>query len=168
MTARNKPWADALTSRDRYLQTRESVLFLDRSLAIHEHATATITCLVSGFWIFSERIADNARIIRMVKGLHGLHIYASQFWLEYLLDAVSAGPGFVQDSHLHRVAQELAIFLRHQPSSRTSTPGVLESTVSKDNRLQYLKEHTTMYAMALKELGERVSRDKLLTTGNGG
>lgn len=133
---------------------------------IHEHATATITCLVSGFWIFSEHLASDTRLLRIVKGLHGLHIYANHFRLECLLDAVSTDPGLVHGSPLHRAAQELANCLRHQPKSSStlaySTSGIAESTASKDSRLQCLKEHSAIYEMARKELGERLTRAKLL------
>lgn len=161
--------ADVLTCRDRYLQTPGCILFLDQSAALHEHATATITCLVSGFWIFSEQLADDTRILRIVKGLHGLHIYANQFWLECLLDAVSTCPGLVHGSLIHRVAQDLANSLRHQPSTLTCpTSGIAESTASRDSRLQCLKEHGAIYEMARRELGERVARAKFLMTENGG
>ncbi|EGO53325.1 hypothetical protein NEUTE1DRAFT_133746 [Neurospora tetrasperma FGSC 2508] len=156
---------DVLTCRDRYLQTPGCILFLDRSAAMHEHATATITCLLSGFWIFSGQLADNTRILRIVKGLHGLHIYSNQFWLNCFLDAVSTGHGLVHDSLLHGVAQELANFLHNQPSTLTiPTSGIAESTASRDSRLQCLKEHGAIYEMARRELEERVARAKLLVT----
>ncbi|EGZ76362.1 hypothetical protein NEUTE2DRAFT_98097 [Neurospora tetrasperma FGSC 2509] len=148
-----------------YLQTPGCILFLDRSAAMHEHATATITCLLSGFWIFSGQLADNTRILRIVKGLHGLHIYSNQFWLNCFLDAVSTGHGLVHDSLLHGVAQELANFLHNQPSTLTiPTSGIAESTASRASRLQCLKEHGAIYEMARRELEERVARAKLLVT----
>ncbi|ESA44365.1 hypothetical protein GE21DRAFT_2385 [Neurospora crassa] len=152
-----------------YLQTPGCILFLDRSAATREHATATITCLVSGFWIFAEQLADDNRILRIVKGIHGLHIYSNQFWLECFLDTVSTSRGLVHGSPLHQVAQALANSLRLQPSTRTSsTSGNAESTASEDNRLQYLKEHDAIYEMARRELGERVARAKSQMTDNGG
>ncbi|KAL0475570.1 hypothetical protein QR685DRAFT_568337 [Neurospora intermedia] len=157
-----------------YLQNPGCILFLDRSAAIHEHATATITCLVSGFWIFSGQLADNTRIRRIVKGLHGLHIYSNQFWLDCFLDAISIGHGscwldrnngLVHDSPLHGVAQELANFLHNQPSTLTiPTSGIAESKASRDSRLQYLKEHGAIYEMARRELEKRAARAKLLMT----
>ncbi|KAK3497861.1 uncharacterized protein B0T23DRAFT_394061 [Neurospora hispaniola] len=152
-----------------YLQTPGCILFLDRSAATHEHATATITCLVSGFWIFSGQLADDNRILRIVKGIHGLHIYSNQFWLDCFLDTVSTARGLVHGSPLHQVAQALANFLRHQPAMLTSsTSENSENTAGADSRLQYLKEHNVIYEMARRELGERVARAKLLMTENGG
>lgn len=160
---------DILTCRHRYLQTPGCILFLDRSAATHEHATATITCLVSGFWIFSGQLADDNRILRIVKGIHGLHIYSNQFWLDCFLDTVSTAHGLVHGSPLHQVAQALANFLCHQPAMLTSsTSGNAENSAGADSRLQYLKEHNVIYEMARRELGERVARAKLLMTENGG
>lgn len=128
-----------------------------------EHATATITCLVSGFWVFSDHVADDTRTLRIVKGLHGLHIYANQFWLEYLLDTVSTSSCLVEDSPLYHAATKLAQSLwTQQNMTMCSSSGVSESATIRDTRLQFLKEHDMIYEMAKIELGARVTRSKML------
>ena len=158
-----------LTSRDRYLETPGCILFLDQSATIREHAIATITCLLSGLWMFSQDMADHARIVRIVKGLHGLHIYANHFWLDSFLDAVSTDPGLTEGSPLYHAAQELASSLGAQPGlPPCSTSASSESMGRRESRLQHLKDHGVIYEMARKELGKRVTRTELLVTQNGG
>ncbi|CCC06355.1 hypothetical protein SMACR_12714 [Sordaria macrospora] len=150
-----------------YLQTPGCILFLDQLAATCEHATATITCLISGLWVFSGNLADDTRINLIVKGLYGLHIYANHFWLEYLLDAVSTASRLVKGSPLYRAAQELANTLSVQSGIQTyPTPGTHESTTSRDTRLQFLEEHKAIYVMVRKELGERTNHSKLPKNGD--
>lgn len=51
---------------------------------------ASITCLLAGFQIFDASYDVNDRNLRILRGFHGFHIYATEYWLEDLLCSSTA------------------------------------------------------------------------------
>ncbi|KAI1131060.1 hypothetical protein F5Y10DRAFT_262625 [Nemania abortiva] len=74
--------------------------------ATTELCTSTINCLLSGL---DNLVAgpEDSKAIRVVKGFHGLHVYATEFWTEHLLRHASLGE-FKPDSQIFSLASDLA------------------------------------------------------------
>ncbi|EHK27294.1 uncharacterized protein TRIVIDRAFT_112990, partial [Trichoderma virens Gv29-8] len=68
-----------------HLKSTESAMALKDTYAFCEHSIASITCLLAGFRIFDTTYDSNERNLRILRGLHGFHIYATEYWLEDLL-----------------------------------------------------------------------------------
>ena len=61
--------------------------------AVHEQCLATATCLLSGLQIFQHSISEQDRLLRAVRGFHGLQVYASEYWVEYVLSIAASEKG---------------------------------------------------------------------------
>ncbi|KAH8663858.1 hypothetical protein BGZ61DRAFT_431827 [Ilyonectria robusta] len=88
-----------------YLQSPDSNLILDEKTSIHEHGLATATCLVSGLQILNPSCPDHTRLPRVLRGIHGFHTYATEYWIEYVLSNFPLNmriPASLQFFHLSR------------------------------------------------------------------
>lgn len=59
---------------------------IDESSSIMSHGQAIAACLVSGLQIFTPNYPENKRKLRVLRGIHAFHTYASQYWVHYVLD----------------------------------------------------------------------------------
>ncbi|KAL7967437.1 hypothetical protein HDV63DRAFT_396365 [Trichoderma sp. SZMC 28014] len=73
-----------------HLKSPESTVALTEADARCEHGVASITCLLAGFQIFDASYDVNDRNLRILRGFHGFHIYATEYWLEDLLCSSTA------------------------------------------------------------------------------
>ncbi|KAF5231675.1 hypothetical protein FAUST_9142 [Fusarium austroamericanum] len=73
-----------------FLQTSSQPILLRQEQAFQEHGVATIACLLSGLKVFDDAYPERDRVLRVAKGLHGIHVYATEFWTEYLLHCISS------------------------------------------------------------------------------
>lgn len=88
---------------------------------------------------------EQARHLRVIKGLHGFHVYATEFWTEYLLSSVKFARGDLDNaSPLLVLACKLADTL-----NETSNPTISEEAKSPPNglndRTSFLRQHPTLY-----------------------
>jgi hypothetical protein len=82
----------------------------------------------------------------VVKGLHGFHIYATEYWTEYLLShAVSAG-GLDTNSSLLVLTYRLADGLEEAVNPTTAKEVDPESRML-DERLTSLRQHAALYKL---------------------
>src|SRR3569833_169035 len=116
-----------------YLQTTESSIVLRKQDAVSEHGHACITCLLDGFSVFSPAYDQQRRNERMFKGLHGLHMYATQNWMEYLLASAVPNIGLDDSSDLFSKAMLFAM-LSMTPANRPAT-GSIGDGLHLDSRL---------------------------------
>lgn len=59
-----------------------------------QHAKATVTCLLAGVDVFAHPLKDPTTYIKILKGLYGLHLYATEYWTDYLIcSATDLGNG---------------------------------------------------------------------------
>lgn len=49
------------------------------------HGLATINCLLSSQKVFAPSYSEAESTLRVLRGLHGFHMYATEFWVDYLL-----------------------------------------------------------------------------------
>ena len=138
----------------RFLQSPSSNLRINREEAIQEHALATVTCLLSGFDIFRGTYQEHSKYVQVVKGLHGLHLYATKYWTEYLLCIAASTGGINIDSPLFALASRLADKLNETVQSTTSTVVDSQSN-SIDERLKFLQHHKALYKLIGEALKAR-------------
>lgn len=69
-----------------------------------------MACLLSGLTVFHDAYPEHDKVLRVAKGLHGIHVYATEFWTEYLLHYASSNNTDTADSStsLISLACELA------------------------------------------------------------
>lgn len=63
---------------------------IDRDKEVYGHALASTTCLLSGLEVFNVGYSHQDRMMRVLKGLHGFHVYANKYWVDYVLNIFSS------------------------------------------------------------------------------
>ena len=89
-------------------------------------------------------------MLRVVRGLHGLHAYASETWVDYLLESTTSKT----ESRLLQVSNELAtklVLLRKDKRS--------EERAILDDRLRSLEMYPALQELAGDVLSERMVKD---------
>ncbi|KAK8048198.1 hypothetical protein PG994_009928 [Apiospora phragmitis] len=70
---------------DMFIQSSSSNLVLIESDCLLQHGIATITCLLAGIEYVPDGLPHEPVLFRIIKGLHGFHIYSKEHWTDYLL-----------------------------------------------------------------------------------
>jgi len=140
----------------RFLQSSS---IINELLAPREHGIAVITCLLSGLQVFNGDFNSQTRLTRLIKGVHGLHVYATEFWTEYLLSEVAATGKPDISSQFFSMALLLANRLDEAAVTIAST-GCIGASDNRDDRLQLLLEHKVLYKH-IKAAMESRSRKRL-------
>lgn len=138
----------------RFLVSAQGLISISERTAIREYATATVTALLAGRRIFREDFDERLRLLQLVRGVHGLHVYATEFWIEYLLSdaAFSNGPDISSDLFVlaSRLAQELSAGRIYSlPKELTVPPSDV------DERLQLFQQHHLLYEQMKASLNSR-------------
>lgn len=104
---------------------------------------AAVTCLLSGLEVFNTTYDKQIRYHRVVKGLHGFHVYATEYWTEYLLSRAVYLSGLEHNSLLFamacKMADKLDAIASHSMIEQIETPSRVQ-----DERLAYLKHYPTL------------------------
>jgi hypothetical protein len=124
-----------------FLQSSFSTVVLREEDALREQGIATLSCLLSGLKIFDPSYDDQARLLRLVKGIHGFHVYATEYWTEYLLANAAIHDGLEGSDKLSALTMQLADTL---DGMTTLAPPSKTSSVSIDDRLSLLEKHGTI------------------------
>ncbi len=147
-----------LTNRDAsFLQSDASSLVIDERQALQEHGIATITCLLSGIKFFTRSIQSHAEYHRVISGVHGLHIYATEHWIDYLLSRQKLATGSTWNSSLFNLASRLA----HTMDGFSVLSGQEESEIGSENadeRLAMLCHDKELYRVVATSLKARSLR----------
>ncbi|TRX91712.1 hypothetical protein FHL15_007494 [Xylaria flabelliformis] len=120
-----------------FLQSTTSNFQITEKEAALEQCVSTVKCLLSGF----DYLIDDpkqAKAMRIVKGIHGLHVYATEFWTEHLLYYASIGD-FNCSKHLIGLAEDLAKRLEEHNDYIAEESPCLDDT-SIDTRLEFLND----------------------------
>lgn len=93
---------------------------------------------------------------RVIKGIHGLHVYATEYWTEYLLSEASRHGGISSDTCVFRLARQLANKLDTRAPSDIliGEPDPCEL----DERLLLLGQHQTLQNHVKRSLGSRTAK----------
>ena len=131
-----------VNERSRFLQS--SSLGINERQALSDHGIATITCLLSGLQVFNGAFNEQTRPIRLIKGVHGLHVYATEFWTEYLLSEAEATGGPEISSPLLAMAFRLADRL-NETVATTASIKCIDATNDNNERLLFFQGHKALY-----------------------
>ncbi|KAJ1333131.1 ankyrin repeat domain-containing protein 50 [Microdochium nivale] len=109
-------------SLQEFLQSSHSTLRIDREDAAHEHTQVVLACLIHSIKTLRGQESYD-KSLSVIKGLHGLLIYARQFWTHYLqenlLQAEMANQNTMLSSLLGKLDGHLAIFQLSATSTAT-------------------------------------------------
>lgn len=147
-----------------YLQSSSSNMVIQKQEALHEHGVATITCLLSGMRVFGSEFHEQERLLRVGKGLHGFHVYATEYWTEYLLSHASATDGSVTASPTPLIALACQLVDEVESSSSATVTGNDGETAQIKERVAPLQQYPTLSkhvgralrARSLKNLESRI------------
>jgi hypothetical protein len=135
-----------------YLQSPASGPFIQQPQVSYEQSLACVSCLLSGLNVFQPGYDENDRLRRVLKGLHGLHLYANEYWTQHLLTAGSYGAGLHSLPNLLELTERLCNNLQ---SRRTTLPELTRPPGSGprlDDRLSSLEMHPPVYEYIKFEL----------------
>jgi hypothetical protein len=85
---------------------------------------------------------ENSLQTRVVKGFHGLHHYANEFWFQHLLQYAKTGIS-VEDDELDHPLEEIREFWKAEPGGGAKTLK-LDDTTSAESILSQLEVLTSM------------------------
>lgn len=129
---------------NRFLQSRESNVPLEETQILYDQGLATASCLLSGFQTFKKDGSTAEQKLRVVRGLHGLHLYASEYWVEYLLDIAASDDGLKTTTAFFARSNSLAQII----NSSSSNFNLESNTDEIDSRLANLEEHGELWTAA--------------------
>jgi hypothetical protein len=130
------------------------MLLIAEDKVIREHGIASITCLLSGLKVFQPNYPHFDRSLRVLKGLHGFHIYATEYWVDYILSIVTSPNALSQPDLLPSVLNDLSKNLDSLGESFNAFDDKDNSTLSESG-LDLLKAHKGLYASAIAALEAR-------------
>lgn len=90
----------------------------------------------------------------MVKGLHGFHLYATEYWTEYLLSRAEYVSGLENNSLLFAMACKMADKLNAMAHLSTIEQTEKPSSV-QDERLAYLQQYPILQKQVSAALDAR-------------
>ena len=94
--------------------------------------------------MFNGAFNEQGRPIRLIKGVHGLHVYATEFWTEYLLSEAEATGGPEISSPLLAMAFRLANSL-DEAAATTASMECIGAADDNDKRLLLFQGHEALY-----------------------
>jgi hypothetical protein len=137
-----------------YLQTPQSTLLITEDRVIREHGIASVTCLLSGLKVFQPDYPHFDRSLRVLKGLHGFHIYATEYWVDYILSIVTSPDALSRADLLPSVVNDLSKNLDSLGEPFNAFDDEDNSTLS-ENGLDLLKAYKGLHANARAALEAR-------------
>jgi hypothetical protein len=144
--------------------SQSSELVLTEEQCLYEHGVAALSCLLSGIYVLnSSRHEPNSlldeqnKLLRFVKGIHGFHVYATEYWTEYLL-ASAKSRGRLDGTMLEVATQLVEALDRQTFPEGLAPPGLVAAIANKEQRLEALngygalRKHVerSLYARSLK------------------
>lgn len=132
------------TSVKEFLQSPESNTILDEFSAVREQGLAIASCLLSGLQVFQPTYPQQARSLRVLRGFHGMHVYASEYWIEYLLYIAASKNGLDTSTRFFIRSHELSIAL----NSLHSTEDQEFDRKALDDRFIHIKIHPEIWNAA--------------------
>lgn len=143
-----KEWVDvcpALTPTkilsDRYILSESSGPFLRYSIAHYHLAFSCMSYLRSIKYFTDCDTTQDALKIRVIKGFHGLHHYANEFWFQHLLQYAKCEDP-MKDDELDELVGDISIFWKQDPGlgARSLKLDDTTSAESISNQVQVLAD----------------------------
>lgn len=153
-----------------------SNIAISETEATTEHCLSTLACLLCGVEVFLGKEAQHTKALRVVKGIHGFHVYATEFWTEYLLHHAAAR-SFDGSSAVLDLALRLANKLNELTATMNTMTGQELKPLSApvDERMRFLEEwpllgelvDTSLRARSLKKLESNLIHELQHATDTG-
>lgn len=89
----------------------KSTVCLNEFNQVQDQGLSITACLLSGLEVFQPTGPILERRLRVLRGFHGLHVYASEYWMEYLLSIAASRTGLDTTSLFFRRSHELSVAL---------------------------------------------------------
>ncbi|KAK4163802.1 hypothetical protein QBC43DRAFT_212370 [Cladorrhinum sp. PSN259] len=140
-----------------FLQSPESNIGLSETTACYQHGVSTATCLLSGLETMALACPESERNLRILRGLHAFHTYATEYWTEYLLAIASSSTGLDANSQFFLLSSRLATTLRDL--QRGNSDASKDSSSVSDARLVFLEEHPNLHTVAVESISDRGIKD---------
>lgn len=135
---------------------------------------ATFACLLSGLEVFGETYEEHHRYLRVAKGIHGFHIYATEHWTEYLLSHAASEGGVNISSPFVALACQLAIkldeaLIRGLPLDISSEWSISDQRLALlgHERVLYKQVKAALNARSLKQLEHELVRNQSKSNDRG-
>ncbi|KAH6983392.1 hypothetical protein BKA56DRAFT_583622 [Ilyonectria sp. MPI-CAGE-AT-0026] len=138
-----------------FLQSPESNTILDEFSAVREQGLAIASCLLSGLQVFQPTYPEQARSLRVLRGFHGMHVYASEYWVEYLLYIAASRNGLDTSTRFFIRSHELSIAL----NSLHSTEDQEFDRKALDDRFIHIENHPELWNAASQRAGRTTKGD---------
>lgn len=139
-----------------HLKSPDSTIGLIEADTKCEHGVASTTCLLAGFRIFDTAYDSNDRNLRILRGIHGFHIYATEYWLEDLLCSNAAFGSSETAALLCSTAKALAD--RLSAVSHPAGTSAEQELRTLDDRLSNFADQGAVYDMLRYALMERSAK----------
>ncbi|KAF2966300.1 hypothetical protein GQX73_g7268 [Xylaria multiplex] len=144
-----------------FLESPASVLRIAETSAVEEQGIAMVACLLSGMNTFSQSQHQRDRNIQVAKGLHALHIYATEYWAQYLLWSVELTKSNNPSPKLIELASDLS--RRLDGRAVLAQDEMVKKPSPLDPKLQLLDDYPliqkqvgiAIYARSLENLRDR-------------
>ncbi|KAK4207796.1 hypothetical protein QBC37DRAFT_326752 [Rhypophila decipiens] len=141
-----------------FLQSPEGNHILDETGAVHDQGLATASCLLSGYQVFQPDYSENMRFSRVLAGFHGLHLYASEYWAEYILSVAVSDRGIDNGSAFFLRSQELASALDTPASSHER---IIDSNLL-DGRLRDIEQYPELWNTVVTTLAAKTTKSLIV------
>lgn len=104
--------------------------------------------------MFQPRYSDSARSLRVLKGVHGFHIYANEFWVDYLTSLIQGEGHLPEHPSLIIAMNELSKKLCFM----NGLSGIYDDTSSSQFGIDHLRPFKGLYLGAKAVIQARSSQ----------
>jgi len=115
-----------------------------------------MTCLLAGLDVFDLGYPDARRCSRVLRGLHSFHVYANEFWLDYVLSLVATTGSLREPESLASMANSLSRALEELQSPTSPTENC--ETAKLGNGLEQLRSYKGLFSSARDVLEARLQK----------
>ncbi|KUJ09937.1 uncharacterized protein LY89DRAFT_723790 [Mollisia scopiformis] len=125
--------------------------FLNYTQAQYDLAFASMSYMRSNLRFIDTDVTEKERLVRVLKGFHGLHNYSNEFWFQHFLQYAKSKDYPIQDDELDEFIEDFSVFWKHDPGVGIKRLK-LDDTTSADsiaNQLQALANMPQAHKMGL-------------------
>ncbi|KAL7903755.1 hypothetical protein GGI35DRAFT_472889 [Trichoderma velutinum] len=95
-----------------FLRGSDTALLVTGNESQRRHGLATVRCLLFGQRTFAHVYLDAERALRVLRGLHGFHLNATEFWVDYLLSSLEFDQTRFFESEIFELSCRLAEIIK--------------------------------------------------------
>lgn len=128
--------------------------FIQQPEAEYDLTLACVAYLRFSITLIDAEFSEEERTIRVSKGLHGIHLYAHEYWLDHLLSYIQASRGFkAENSNILHGHLDCLVAAQQQYRTPVAdaigfTPSSNNTSLEFDKRLAGLADRPGIFRMA--------------------